>query len=227
VSCDATVSPTIVSTTTEMIHAAILAGEFVPGTALREITLARLFGVSRSAVREALRSLTDTGLVQLSPRQGAVVAPVSGQMVHEVYSLRAVLEAFAVKLAISRGTVHGEALEAITAAYERLCEAAESGDRLRLIEEDMSFHMAVCAPCGHDLLLEHLRQLQAKTRLCIIYTKMYSSDAEGEAHSHRPILQAIQAGEAERAEAALRDHILGASQRLLIHLADLNQAPLG
>ena len=221
---DGAVSPTIVSTTTQMIQTAILSGDFEPGVALRELSLARQFNVSRSAVREALRSLTDTGLVVLNPRHGVVVSSVSARMVHEVYSMRAVLESFAVKLAINAGAVHGAALELVGEAYEALCEAAEAADRMRLIEADAAFHMALCEPCGHELLLEHLRQLQAKTRLCIVYTKMYSSDAEGEAQSHRPILQAVQSGDAGRAEAALRDHILSAGQRLLIRLAERNQS---
>lgn len=219
--------PTIVSVAMKQIQDAILQGEFLPGSALPEIPLSRRLETSRGVIREALRALTDTGLVVLNPRHGAEVSSVSAALVHEVFTLRAVLESFALKLAITSGRIHGEATSAIEKAYERLAAAAERGDKLALIEEDMAFHWAICSPCRHQLLLEHLKQLQARTHLCILYTKVYISDAESEALSHRPILNSILAGDAERAETSLRDHILDAGQRLLVrmleHQADQTQ----
>ena len=211
--------PTIVATAVSFLRDAILRGEYPPGTSLPEIPLSRRIQVSRGVVREALRTLTDSGLVVLNPRQGAEVSSVSPQLVHEVYTLRSVLEAFAVKLAVMSGRLHGEALRAVEAAYDGLAAAVESDNKSEMIEADMAFHWAVCSPCGHELLLDHLRQLQARTRLCILYTKVYSSDAESEALSHRPILSAVLSGEADRAEAAMRDHVASAGQRLLVRMA--------
>mgnify|MGYP001266216662 CR=1 FL=1 len=217
---NATTSPTIVSRVAEQIQRDILNGTYPPGASLPEIPLGRRLDVSRSVIREALRGLTDSGLVVLSPRHGAIVSPVSPQLVHEVFSLRALLEAFALKLGMTNGRMHGDAAAAVEQAYESLAAAANSSDKLAIIEADMAFHWAVCQPCGHELLLEHLKQLQARTRLCILYTKLYRSDAESEALSHRPILNAIRAGEADRAELALRDHVIGAGQRLLVQLVE-------
>lgn len=210
--------PTLVETTAKFLRDAILRGEYPPGVSLPEIPLSKELNVSRGAVREALRTLSETGLVVLSPRHGAEVCSVSPQLIHEVYTLRAVLEAFAVKLAITSGHMNGEALRGVEATYEGLVAAVESDDKAAMIEADMAFHCAVCSPCGHELLLEHLRQLQARTCLCILYTKVHASDAESEALSHRPILNAVISGEADRAEAALRDHLISAGQRLLVRM---------
>ncbi|MGF7160782.1 DNA-binding GntR family transcriptional regulator [Rhodoligotrophos appendicifer] len=206
--------------TAQQIQEAIFRGEFPPGSPLPEIPLSRRLEVSRGVIREALRGLADGGLVVISPRHGAQVSPVSPKLVHEVYSLRAVLETFAVKLAITSGRVHGEAASTVENAYQSLAAAAEQNDKLALVEADMAFHWAVCSPCGHELLLEHLKQLQVRTRLCILFTKVYSTDAESEALSHRPILNAILASDLDRAETALRDHLLMAGQRLLVRLLE-------
>ncbi|WP_226576335.1 GntR family transcriptional regulator [Acuticoccus sediminis] len=221
----ASVVPTTAALVADRVEAGILRGDFSPGAPLRELTLAKRFEASRSTVREALRLLTDTGLVMVSPRHGAEVVAVSATVVHEVYTLRATLEAFAVRLAINAGRMHGEHLEAIEAAYAALCEAAERTDPVAQIEADMDFHLALCQPCGHGLLLHHLKQLQARTRLCILYTKIYRSDAESEALSHRPILAAVRAAEIDSAENALREHILGAGQRLLVRIGEATAQP--
>lgn len=217
---NATTSPTIVSVVAGRIRDDILNGIYPPGAALPEIPLSHRLDASRSVIREALRGLTDSGLVVLTPRHGAVVSPVSPQLVHELFTLRAMLEAFAVKLGMTSGRMHGDAAAALEGAYRALSEAACTSDKLAIVEADMAFHWAACSPCGHELLLAHLKQLQARTRLCIVYTKLYRSDAESEALSHRPILNAIRAGEVERAEAALREHVLSAGQRLLVQLVE-------
>src|SRR5215471_449893 len=79
----------------ERLRAAILAGDIPPGAPLVETALSERFEVSRGPLREALRQLIEEGLVITVPYTGTHVASLSVEDVHEIYSLRTALEAFA------------------------------------------------------------------------------------------------------------------------------------
>src|SRR3954454_17732051 len=84
------------------LQARVLSGEFPSGTRLRQETLAEEFGVSRTPVREALRKLQATGLVELQPNRGALVRGLSLREIRDAYEVRAELEALAAELAAER-----------------------------------------------------------------------------------------------------------------------------
>jgi DNA-binding GntR family transcriptional regulator len=203
----------------DYVKTAILRGEYPPGSSLPEIPLARKMSASRATIREALRGLSDMGLVDINPRRGATVALLTPKRAREIFSLRAVLEPFALKLALTEGQLRKRELAAIDQAFDQLRRSV--GDPFALIEADMGFHWSLCSPCAHDLLLEKLRSLQVRTRQFIFYTKFYDSDAEGEVEAHLPILSAVHALDAYRAEQALRDHITSAGERLLVRMSQL------
>ena len=211
---------TLSSAVVAYIRDAILRGTYPPGSPLPEIPLSKQVGASRTTIREALRSLSEAGLVTIHPRRGAAVGSMSPRRARELFTLRAVLEAFAVRLALTEGKIRQDELARIGAAFELLRQSRESGDAYAMIEADMAFHWAVCSPCRHEILLEQLKGLQTQTRQFIFYTKFYSSDAEGEVEAHMPILMAVRNLSPERAEAAMRDHIISAGERLLVSMLE-------
>jgi len=213
--------PTLTSAVIKHIRDAILRGEHPPGTALPEIPLARRLATSRGTVREALRALSDLGLIEIHPRRGAVVSILTPQKAQEIFSLRALLEPHAVRLAIAERKIRSEDVRAMRAAFAWLERCAQHGDPFELIEADMNFHWTICAPCQHELLMEQLGSLQVRTRQFILYTKLYRSDANGEVASHAPILAAIESREPERAEGALRAHIIEAGTLLLARMSEM------
>lgn len=212
--------PTLVTAVVGHLRDAILRGVYPPGAALHEIPLARQVSASRTTVRDALRTLSEIGLVTIHARRGAVVASMSPQRAREIFTLRAVLEAFAVRIALTEGKIRSRELAEIETAFEQLQRSMESGDTYGMIEADMGFHWEVCRPCGHEILLEQLRGLQTQTRQFIFFTKFYASDAEGEVEAHMPILMAIRASASERAAEAMRDHINSAGERLLVSMLE-------
>jgi DNA-binding GntR family transcriptional regulator len=213
-----TVPPTLLSAVTHALEEAIVRGEFPPGGALREVSLASRFKASRGTVREALRALSEQGLVEMHSRRGAAVPRLSPQRAREIFSLRAVLESFAVKLALTEGRIRELERERIRRAFDHMRLCVADGAVAALVEADMAFHWAICAPCGHSLLLDHLRRLQIGTRQFIVCTKFYDSDAESEVESHAPLLRAVLQNEADHAERAMRDHITTAGERLLLKM---------
>src|SRR5215469_18551517 len=86
----------------EAIRRAILAGELKPGQALVETDLADRLGVSKTPVREALKTLAGAGLVTMSPYKGATVRMVDDVLAHSVYDIRVLLEPEAVRRSVER-----------------------------------------------------------------------------------------------------------------------------
>src|SRR5438309_11468998 len=84
----------------EAIKGAILSGEFRPGEALVEADLAKMLLVSKTPVREALKSLSGTGLVRMVPYRGATVRVVDAEMAQAVYEVRALVEPEAVRRSV-------------------------------------------------------------------------------------------------------------------------------
>jgi len=202
----------------QALRMAITSGRYRPGDHLGEVELATQLGISRGTVREALRALSEQGLVEMHSRRGAAVPQLSPQRAREIFSLRAVLESFAVKLALTEGRIRELERERIQRAFDHMRRCVAAGEVAALVEADMGFHWAICAPCGHSLLLDHLRRLQVGTRQFIVCTKFYDSDAESEVESHAPLLRAVLQNEADRAEMAMREHITTAGERLLLKM---------
>jgi DNA-binding GntR family transcriptional regulator len=213
-----TVSPTVLSAVAASLEEAIVRGDFPTGSALREVHLAGRFNTSRGTIREALRVLSEHGLVEVHSRRGAVVPQLSPRRAREIFSLRAVLESFAVKLALREGRIHDLERDRIQRAFDHMRRCLNADEAAALVEADMAFHWAICSPCGHSLLLDHLHRLQIGTRQFIVCTKFYDSDAESEVESHAPLLRAVLQNEADRAELAMREHITTAGERLLLKM---------
>ena len=187
----------------ERLKAALARGELAPGARLFEPELAGLLGVSRTPVREALMRLAQEGLVELLPGRGARVRVLSPDEVAEVYEVRAALEAEAARLA---------ALRASPAAKAALAEAEAELNRIppedvaAQTAADARFHAALVAASGNRELERLFHQLDAKLALA----RRYSSDENQSPKTlaeHRAILEAILAGDPDRAAAAARAHI--------------------
>src|SRR3984957_10354126 len=81
------------------IAASVLSGEFRPGLRLDEKTLAKRYAVSRTPVREALRQLTSTGLIDVKPRRGATVVNATSAELETLFAAMAEIEAACARLA--------------------------------------------------------------------------------------------------------------------------------
>lgn len=213
-------SPTLVSSIAERLRADILAGKFGPGVALREIPLAEQYGTSRQTIREALRALSEEGLIDLISRRGARIPVLSPQRAQEVYTLRALLEPFALRAGLVGGMIRAPEMKRIEDAFQSMVEHAEQGDVAGMIEADMAFHWELCSPCGHGMLLDILKRLQASTRQSMVQMKVYGSDPLGEVESHSPILFAVRSRDADGAATAMRDHINTHGERLLVKMVE-------
>ncbi|MDP1673468.1 MAG: GntR family transcriptional regulator [Burkholderiales bacterium] len=129
----------------------ILAGRLAPGSRISEEVFSRQFGVSRTPIREALKHLSSEGLVELRPRQGAIVAQLTVSALVEMFELMALLEADCAALAARRCTI--EDRHAITSAHEACKRAAKCKDPRQFYRANEKFHECIYRT-AHNRMLE-------------------------------------------------------------------------
>lgn len=184
----------------EEIKRRILTGRLTPGQALVETELAAQFGVSKTPVREALKTLAGTGLVVMSQYKGVTVRMVDAEMAREVYDVRLLLEPEALRRSVRRAA----SLDAAQDALRRADEAADTAERSLTNRE---FHRALYLPCGNPLLGRMLDEVRDQAALVSAVAWSADPSWEREAAEHREILRLALDGDADGAARTLHSHI--------------------
>ena len=195
----------------------VLVGSWSLGERLYEDEIAHDLGVSRSAVREAVRLLEQEGLLVRSAHRGLFVASPSGRDTLEVAQLRAVLEASAVRYGAppDPGT-----LQEMDRICRRLDEIADS-DHLEAVNLDREFHGLITAHADNRLLLQKHRELDGHVAIFFHWVTAHVPgrlDDIGE--RHRVLLKAYAAGDPEAFTRCVLQHYEGAAAELVRHLPD-------
>jgi DNA-binding GntR family transcriptional regulator len=196
----------------EAIKHAILSGELRPGQPLVETDLAEVLGVSKTPVREALKTLAGAGLVTMSPYKGAAVRVIDDEQARHVYDIRLLIE----PEALSRGVIAGHDWRA---AHEALARADHAPDQAERSLANREFHRELYAGCGNPLLIRMLDDLRDQTALVSAAAWRHepawvgTPSWEQEAAQHRAVLLAAEDGDADHAAELLRGHITSFVQR--------------
>ena len=180
----------------------ILSGQYGPGARLVELHLAKEFGSSQAPVREALRDLETAGLVTIRPRRGSFVNDYHARTQHEIYNVRGALEEAAARLAVPR--LKGNVAE-LASHLEGMREAARTQDIEGAILHSVGFHRTIMRAAGNELLLKMWESLHVEihSRKTLLQPNI---DFGAVAESHKPILDAIAAGDVDRACRLSREH---------------------
>ena len=197
------------------IRDAVIRGQFEANAPLPEIKLAEDLQTSRVTIRVALRALAEQGLVDIVPYRGAFVSELTTKTAREIFSLRAVLESYAVRLALAAGPYSNEALEQLEDSLIRIEAAQDDEDPFSVIDAVVEFHWLIAAQCNHDLLLSVLENLQPQVRRLVFYTKVYESDELTEFEGHRQLIDAIRAGDPDHGAGIVFAHVSGSGERLV------------
>lgn len=196
------------------LRLAIMSGQLPAGERIYEAHLAEQLEVSRVPVREALTLLEQEGLVRREPNRGVFVAKLSVAELSEFYSLRSVIEGFAIELAIQR---HTEADHArLEQQLEIMREAVTSQDKSRMYAADIGFHERLVETSHHKLLIHFWRQIISlmKAQFITLLPVFYPT-TEDLVHRHRLLLDVLLEGDVEPARAAVADHVIASGERLL------------
>jgi DNA-binding GntR family transcriptional regulator len=200
-----------------LLRARIVSGELAPGTQLREVHLAREIGISRPTLREALQGLRQEGLVRHEPHRGMFVATLGAAEIHDIYTVRRVIEGPAARAA-HRADAAG--LEAVEAAFERLAEL-EGDDDGKVIEADLQFHQAIVALLDSPRLTAVYDSVIAALRPCLtLLTIERPSVVHPESVAqHRKIADAVTARQGRAAERLVIAHI-DANEAMLLEIVE-------
>ena len=177
-------------------------GYFAPGKKLDQNEIAELLKVSRSPVREALRTLAAEGLVKVIPHRGAVVTQLSFEELEEVFLMRAAVEGLAARLGVAKMTK--VRLRAIQAILTDLNGASDFGDWLRL---NTSFHHTIYQAVQKPRLFALIERLR---NTATPYIRQYIASPEhleAAQVGHSQILIACQQGDPKLAEEMTKQHI--------------------
>ena len=181
----------------------ILEGELAPGSRIIETRVAKELGVSQAPVREALRDLTTLGVVEMKPYRGASVRKPSKVDLVEAMEVRGELEALAAKSAAIR--IDDECLSTLRKLIGEMHALAEAGDPHAHALKNTEFHETVVRASGNRTLLRTWSMLEPYARTYV--TAMAAGmDLIWLGDRHNDILEALEAGDPERAAETMRHH---------------------
>lgn len=188
------------------IRRRILSGALMPGAKVNQEALAPELGVSVTPVREAVRRLLAEGLVELEAHKTMVVAPLSLSELREIYEIRLRLEPYATAVS----TPH--ASESDLDEIERLALTPLTGDAVEQLRLNRTFHHAIYARCGNQLMIDTLDRLWERTdryRMVLLRDTLASRGASTE---HVEIAAAVRRRDTEAVEELVRLHISTAAE---------------
>lgn len=197
----------------DLIREAILEGRIGPGERLREETIARDLGISRTPVREALLLLQGEGLVESSPNRGAAVRAFGAEEIEEMYQLRALLEGHAARQAARR--IQPDELEKLERSCERFSQLCADGEIVQLMRENLVFHTAILEAARSARLADMVRTV---IEVPLVYRSFFWYSPEqrhmSERH-HIGLLRALRAHDEERSELLMKEHVFEARDFLV------------
>jgi DNA-binding GntR family transcriptional regulator len=135
------------------------------------------------------------------------VSLLTPKWAQETYTLRALLESFAARLAVEGGRMDEAALAGLAMHVELIAAAGETGSVRGMLEADMEFHRALSALSGHDLLMEYLAAVQTHSRRLLVYSDLYRPDFKAMVQRHWDLLAILRVGDPVTVERAVSDHI--------------------
>jgi DNA-binding GntR family transcriptional regulator len=210
------------------IQARVLSGAIATGTRLRQESLAAEFGVSRTPVREALRKLQASGLVEVQPNRGALVRRPTAREVREAYEVRAELEGLAASLAASR--IRDDELRTLRTAQELFRHSVASlldwrerrrSDEPRHTEAhdewmaaNDSFHLAIHDAAGNRRLRKTLADLHQSFPRDLTWIVLGENARllEENVAQHEAILAAIVSHDPAESRRLMAGHVLTAGE---------------
>jgi DNA-binding GntR family transcriptional regulator len=194
------------------IRDAIVAGRLQPNERLTESSLSEALGAGRSAVRTALARLEQEGLVEHERHRGARVRLVDEREAVEILEARAVLEGLAARHAAARASEDDAAdLGRILA---RMRELLDAGDLLGASDQNAVLHRRLLEIAGHTTATRLIGALRSQLVRFQYRTILLPGRSEYSYQEHRGIVDAVARGDADSAEAAMRDHLIHVAEAL-------------
>jgi len=188
-----------------ILKSEIIEGNLKQGTKLSECKIAKLMGISRTPVREALRELTANGFVKMNTNHGAVVTSLSHNDLIEVYQIRGVLEGFAARLASKK--ISREEIRELDSITKQMAVYAYKNDVLGFSEMDAEFHDLIVSICGNKRLVQIHNNLNEHVHRFRIRSLSVTGRLKCSLNEHLKIAEAIKKKDLEQADKLSQIHM--------------------
>lgn len=189
----------------EHLRQEILRGTLNHGERLIETEIAKRLKISRTPVREAFRKLENEGLVKYSPGRGVTVSKISQEDMEEIYSIREVLEGLTARLAAER--ISKQEIKGVRNLLQEMARSYKSRDYRSVVRLHTQFNEMIChaahSPRLHDLTSRFNEYTErSQLRALGVPDRFKAIQAE-----HEKIVQALEKGNPQLAEEAVRFHV--------------------
>lgn len=195
------------------VRGLIMSGELRPGASVRPETIGEALDISTTPAREALQALRVEGFLELVPRRGFQVAPLSGQDIRDLFQVQALIAGELAARAAATAT--DDDVAELEALHHELIAAARRADQELLEEKNHAFHRQVN-------LMARSRKIVWSLSLITRYVprQFYSSIPgwpQATVEDHSQLLEGIAARDPEGTRAAMIEHIVHAGELLAEH----------
>jgi len=183
----------------------IFSGALQAGQALRQEEIARLLGLSRLPVREALNRLATEGLVELKPRRGFFVVSLKRDEIEDIFDMRAMLEARAGQLAAERTTTDdADAVDRLVDALDTAIECNAAFDHYARLNEQ--FHERLYQSCNRKHLRRQIGMLRDAVAPLIRILASETGEQRRAQEEHRQMARFFRLGDGDRVAELCRNH---------------------
>lgn len=196
------------------IRESIIDGTFAMGERLIETQLSAELDMSRAPIREALQRLASEGLVVERAHQGSFVSAFTAADIVDIYNVRVGIETTALRLFMQRGV----STQPLWAEIEAMGEAATEGNLPQVVTAEFRFHRHIADQSGSSFLKRWFNDLEGPLMLVIAMDDRSFADAHEVAAEHRPVVEAIEAGDESAAVRVYHEHIVSTVGTLLERL---------
>ena len=194
------------------IKAQILSGAIQAGEHIPEERVGRLFGISRTPIREAVKRLEEYGLVRVKPRSYAEVVSFNNKSTVQIAHVRAQLEELSVRLFVEDA---GAADLAAVQRYVEACDqAVDAGSIGETFLQDSLLHLEIARRCGNPHLFDVLERFDAKVQLARVRVHLPLETLIRFVRQHRPLMEAMGNRDVQASVVIMRHHILGQLEHL-------------
>ncbi|MDO6840552.1 GntR family transcriptional regulator [Paraglaciecola chathamensis] len=186
----------------QTIRALILENEFRAGDQILEKVLVEKLNISRTPIREACVQLEKEGLIEIRPRRGIFIKPISGADMNEIYDIMTALEAQAAKILaekVANNTITEKELEQLELPTLRMEKALQQDNLKEWAEADEEFHLCLLELCGNVRLKQVVLQFWGQAHRVRYFTLELRNKPTDSTADHIAVVEAIRAGDAKRA----------------------------
>jgi DNA-binding GntR family transcriptional regulator len=194
----------------------IMVGKLSPGERLVETQLSEELQASRGLIREALLQLTSEGFLTSQKNKGISVAKLTLKQLDELFSLRCLLEAYAVRLAAERSKK--KELAQLKTIHQTLIKATKEGALIDWTDANIAFHKFFIQKSDNSHLIQMLNGLRYRTYRYSIVIITIPGAQEIFLKDHENIIKSCELGDPFAAQAFMQEHMENAKNALLDHL---------